>query len=67
MAEQIGDERIYLRISELKKGNIQFTDANQRITAVQGTRERHPLQRPVEKMARLERNTLGNGRKGRDP
>jgi putative DNA primase/helicase len=27
MAEQIGDESIYLRISELKKGNIQFTDA----------------------------------------
>jgi putative DNA primase/helicase len=27
MAEPIGDESIYLRISELKKGNIQFTDA----------------------------------------
>jgi putative DNA primase/helicase len=27
MAEQIGDESIYLRINELKKGNIQFTDA----------------------------------------
>jgi putative DNA primase/helicase len=27
MAEQIGDESIYFRISELKKGNIQFTDA----------------------------------------
>jgi putative DNA primase/helicase len=27
MAERIGDESIYLRISELKKGNIQFTDA----------------------------------------
>jgi putative DNA primase/helicase len=27
MTEQIGDESIYLRISELKKGTIQFTDA----------------------------------------
>jgi putative DNA primase/helicase len=27
MAEPIGDESIYLRISELKKGNVQFTDA----------------------------------------
>jgi putative DNA primase/helicase len=27
MAERIGDESIYLRIGELKKGNIQFTDA----------------------------------------
>jgi putative DNA primase/helicase len=27
MAELIGDESIYLRIRELKKGNIQFTDA----------------------------------------
>jgi putative DNA primase/helicase len=27
MAVPIGDESIYLRISELKKGNIQFTDA----------------------------------------
>jgi hypothetical protein len=27
MAEPIGDESIYLRISELKKSNIQFTDA----------------------------------------
>jgi putative DNA primase/helicase len=27
MAERIGDESIYLRINELKKGNIQFTDA----------------------------------------
>ncbi|MDR2785396.1 MAG: hypothetical protein LBB83_05740, partial [Treponema sp.] len=27
MAELMGDESIYLRISELKKGNIQFTDA----------------------------------------
>jgi putative DNA primase/helicase len=27
MANQIGDESIYLRIIELKKGNIQFTDA----------------------------------------
>jgi putative DNA primase/helicase len=27
MAEPIGDESIYFRISELKKGNIQFTDA----------------------------------------
>jgi putative DNA primase/helicase len=27
MAEPIGDESIYLRVSELKKGNIQFTDA----------------------------------------
>ena len=27
MAEPIGDESIYLRISELKKGNIQYTDA----------------------------------------
>jgi putative DNA primase/helicase len=27
MANQIGDESIYLRISELKKGNIQFTDS----------------------------------------
>jgi putative DNA primase/helicase len=27
MDEKIGDESIYLRISELKKGNIQFTDA----------------------------------------
>ena len=27
MAEQIGDECIYLRLSELKKGNIQFTDS----------------------------------------
>ncbi|MDR2094472.1 MAG: DUF5906 domain-containing protein [Treponema sp.] len=27
MAERIGEESIYLRISELKKGNIQFTDA----------------------------------------
>ena len=27
MREQIGDESIYLRISELKKGSIQFTDA----------------------------------------
>ena len=27
MAQQIGDEGIYLRISELKKGKIQFTDS----------------------------------------
>jgi putative DNA primase/helicase len=27
MGEQIGDECRYLRINELKKGNIQFTDA----------------------------------------
>jgi len=27
MAEKIGDESIYLRINELKKGNIQLTDA----------------------------------------
>ncbi|MDR0474648.1 MAG: DUF5906 domain-containing protein [Treponema sp.] len=27
MADRIGDESIYLRILELKKGNIQFTDA----------------------------------------
>ena len=27
MAQHIGDESVYLRISELKKGNIQFTDA----------------------------------------
>jgi len=27
MAERIGDESIYLRISELKKGNIQLTDS----------------------------------------
>jgi putative DNA primase/helicase len=27
MAERIGDESIYLRIAELKKGNIQFTDS----------------------------------------
>ena len=27
MPEKIGDESIYLRINELKKGNIQFTDA----------------------------------------
>jgi putative DNA primase/helicase len=27
MAERIGDESIYLRINELKMGNIQFTDA----------------------------------------
>jgi putative DNA primase/helicase len=27
MAEQIGDESIYLRINELKKGNIQLTDS----------------------------------------
>ena len=27
MVEKIGDESIYLRISELQKGNIQFTDA----------------------------------------
>ena len=27
MASQMGDESIYLRISELKKGNVQFTDS----------------------------------------
>jgi hypothetical protein len=27
MTERIEDECIYLRINELKKGNIQFTDA----------------------------------------
>ena len=27
MREQIGDESIFLRISELKKGNVQFTDS----------------------------------------
>ena len=27
MANQIGDESVYLRIMELKKGSIQFTDA----------------------------------------
>ena len=27
MAEPIGDECIYLRINELKKGTIQYTDA----------------------------------------
>ncbi len=27
MAEQIGDEGIYLRISELKKGTVQLTDS----------------------------------------
>jgi putative DNA primase/helicase len=27
MAERIGDESVYLRISELKKGRVQFTDA----------------------------------------
>jgi putative DNA primase/helicase len=27
MREQIGDECIYLRIQELKNGNIQFTDS----------------------------------------
>ena len=26
-SEKIGDESVYLRISELKKGNIQFTDS----------------------------------------
>jgi hypothetical protein len=27
MKEQIGDESIFLRISELKRGNVQFTDS----------------------------------------
>ena len=27
MREQIGDESIFLQISELKKGNVQFTDS----------------------------------------
>jgi putative DNA primase/helicase len=27
MREQIGDESIFLRICELKKGNVQFTDS----------------------------------------
>jgi len=27
MREQIGDESVYLRVSELKKGNIQLTDS----------------------------------------
>ena len=27
MREQIGDESVYFRISELKKGNVQFTDS----------------------------------------
>jgi putative DNA primase/helicase len=27
MKEQIGDESIYLRINELKLGNVQFTDS----------------------------------------
>jgi len=27
MGQQIGDESVYMRINELKKGNVQFTDA----------------------------------------